>query len=267
MTIAGFERKGWARLPLDDATLNWSQAANRVADRVLADPALRETWLQCEGTWFVGVDALPSAPDGSIDGIPLAAAVQGLTGYRRDLHPAQLSVTFAGYPKPRSGDTEAAFRYRLRRDAAHVDGLIASAQDGRRRIEEPHAFILGLPLNMAPPGASPLVVWEGSHRLIGDALRRAVARSDGPPGAVDITEIYGATRREVFEVCPRVCLTARPGAALVLHRHLLHGIAPWQEQTPALPEGRRRAYFRPLHADGVRGWLSEDAGINPSYAG
>ena len=39
------------------------------------------------------------------------------------LHPAQLSVIYPGYPKPRVGESEAAGRYRVKRDAAHLDGL------------------------------------------------------------------------------------------------------------------------------------------------
>ena len=39
------------------------------------------------------------------------------------LHPAQLSVIYPGYPKPRVGESEAAGRYRAKRDAAHLDWL------------------------------------------------------------------------------------------------------------------------------------------------
>ena len=35
----------------------------------------------------------------------------------KSYHKAQLSVIFPGYPKPRAGDSEASFEYRLKRDA------------------------------------------------------------------------------------------------------------------------------------------------------
>ena len=62
---------------------------------------------------------------------------------------------------------------------------------------------------------------------------------------VDVTEIYQSTRKAVFETCKRVCVHARPGEAYVLHRLVLHGVAPWGTSAIAPPEGRMIAYFRP----------------------
>ena len=263
MDLDHFATHGWLHLPLDPDTLHWAEAAERAGHRVLADPAMRAQWLQCEDTWFVGVDALPTAPDGSIDGVPLAGAAIALLRPLPALHPAQLSVTFPGYPRPRAGDSAASFAYRLKRDAAHVDGIIADGLERRRFVLEPHDFILGLPLNVAPPEASPLVVWEGSHRVMGQALRAAFgAVATDELSRVDVTEVYTNTRRAVFETCNRRPLPARPGEALILHRHLLHGIAPW---VPAPVDGaqslRMMAYFRPLCEGGVRQWLSQSARI------
>ena len=39
----------------------------------------------------------------------------------------------------------------------------------QRMLRERHAWLLGLPLSETSAGASPLVVWEGSHHL----MRRA----------------------------------------------------------------------------------------------
>jgi hypothetical protein len=39
-----------------------------------------------------------------------------------------------------------------------------------------------------------------------------------------------------------------------MHRHLLHGVAPWAAGAKAPPEGRIIAYFRPLMPD-VASWL------------
>ncbi|ASP22435.1 hypothetical protein ANTHELSMS3_03814 [Antarctobacter heliothermus] len=256
MGIRALEARGWTRFDATPESLNWVRAAHGAGRKVLADPAMRAKWLQCEGTWFVGVDVMPSAPDGSIDGVPLAGPAIDALSPLPDLHRAQLSVTYPGYPRPRNGESEAGFRYRLRRDAAHVDGIVAQGADRRRYILEPHAWILGLPLSEADPTASPLVVWEGSHKVMRAALRQAL---DGHPPeewhAVDVTEVYAAARRTCFETCPRVTLPAAPGEAILLHRQTLHGIAPWQEGAKAPPEGRMMAYFRPQMAGGVAAWL------------
>ena len=75
---------------------------------------------------------------------------------------------------------------------------------------------------------------KASHHILGAAFRRALA---GTPQEhlheVDITDIYQSARREVFETCPRIELPAKPGEAYVLHRHCLHGVAPWAETASA----------------------------------
>ena len=122
-------------------------------------------------------------------------------------------------------------------------------------VREPHAWLLGLPLTECGAGASPLVVWEGSHRIMGRAFAGAfgpVAEAERP--ITDITETYQAARREVFATCERVVLHMRPGEAVLLHRHALHGISPWTEGAEAPPEGRIIAYFRPL-TPSVADWL------------
>ena len=172
------------------------------------------------------------------------------------LHPAQVSVIYPGYPRPRAGEGEAAFGYRLRRDAAHVDGVRPEGAARRRFVLEPHSFILGLPLVPASERAAPLVVWEGSHEIMRAAF--AAAFRDRPPEAwrtVDVTEIYQAARREVFESCTRVEVSAAPGEAYVVHRLALHGVAPWAEGEPAGPDGRMIAYFRPECPGGHAEWL------------
>jgi len=170
------------------------------------------------------------------------------------LHPAQLSVMRPGYPQPSEAETPAAFAFRRDRDAAHLDGLLADAAK-RRRIAEPHRWILGMALNETDPEAAPLVVWEGSHRILQAALAKALAPH--PPARwaeVDITDAYTAARRQCFETCRRVAVPSRPGQAVLMHRHLLHGVAPWAAGAKAPPEGRIIAYFRPLMPD-VASWL------------
>jgi hypothetical protein len=235
----------------------WAEAAWKVAAPLVAAPEARARWLRCEGTWFAGVDLLPNDPDGGIGGVPfptsLRDALAGLGLPARGVagapwHRAQVSVTYPGYPRPRAGESPGAARYRMTRDAAHLDGLLPVGPGRRRHLREPHAFILGLPLTESAPAAAPLVVWEGSHRLLGEALAEAVAEeraATGPRalGEIDLTDAYRAARSTAFTRCRRAPLPVRPGEALVLHRHTLHGIAPWSAPPEA---GRAIAYFRPL---------------------
>lgn len=255
MVTGDYAARGWARLPFDATLLFWARAARAAARAALADPALRARWLDCEGTWFVGVDALANDAAGRVAGGPalpegLRAAVEAVHGPLPPLHRAQLSTVFPGYPKPRAGESTAASRYRATRDAAHVDGLLPEGPERRRHLREPHRWILGLPLTDADPEAAPLVVWEGSHAIMREAFAQALAGiAPQAWGAVDLTEAYHAARRTAFETCRRVPLPAAPGDAVLVHRLALHGVAPWGAGAKAAPEGRCIAYFRPLCAD------------------
>ncbi|QYX56434.1 hypothetical protein K1T73_15475 [Roseovarius sp. SCSIO 43702] len=259
--VAGLFARGWVRFPAEAAVETWAHAARAAALLRMADPAHREEWLQCEGTWFVGVDTLPNDAAGAVPGGPplAGAAIDAARDIYGDLplHRGQVSVVYPGYPRPRKGEGEGAFRYRLRRDAAHVDGLHATGPERRRRLIERHAWIMGLPLGAASPGASPLVVWEGSHEIMRTAFRDALAGI--PPerwAEVDLTEPYQAARREAFETCARVELAAAPGEAYLVHRLALHGVAPWGEGATAARDGRMIAYFRPEFEGNDDTWLS-----------
>lgn len=244
---------GWHRIGPDRRIALWAEAALPVGARVLDESA--EEW-RCGGTWFVGVDALPNGPDGRIGGVAFPWQAVGLTPTA--LHPAQLSVVRPGYPRPWAGEDDAAFGFRLRRDAAHLDGLLPVGPQKRRMVKEPHAWILGIPLNDCGAGASPLVLWEGSHLLVASALRAAFAGH--PPqqwSELDITEPYRAARAEVFRTCRRIEVPVRTGEATLLHRHLIHGVAPWAEGASAPEPGRMIAYFRPVMSS-VHDWLAPD---------
>lgn len=244
---------GWRRIGPHPAIAAWAQAAHPLAVAALAaapDP------LRCDGTWAVGLDLLPNAADGSVAGTALPWDVLGLA--REPLHRAQLSAVYPRYPQPEAQETAAAFRFRLRRDAAHLDGLLAIGPDKRRKVHEPHGWILGLPLTDCDSGAAPLVVWSGSHLIMRAALSAALRGL--PPetwGEVDVTETYAAARARVFETCERVELPGRVGEAVLLHRLLVHGVAPWAEGAKAAPEGRIVAYFRP-RVGSVEEWLQQD---------
>ncbi len=245
---------GWLRIGPDPAILAWAEAARGPALAALTEA---EDW-RCGATWWPGIDALPNGRDGAIGGVGLPGSVRSaLLWQPAHWHPAQLSTVRPGYPQPWPPESETAFHYRVRRDAAHVDGLLPIGPDRRRHLREPHAFILGLPLTDADEAASPLTVWEGSH----DVMRRAFAGVLGTvPAAdwpdVDLTEVYHAARREVFATCPRVTLPARPGSAILLHRLTLHGVAPWADGTQAEAPGRIVAYFRPEFTD-ITDWLRQ----------
>lgn len=258
--MTDFGADGWITFPADPALLTWVGVARARALTAVNDPAQRARGLVCEGTWFVGVDALDNDAEGTVDGVPLAGvarqAADALFG-ELPLHRAQVSVTWPGYPRPRAGESDAAFRYRQHRDAAHLDGMLAEGPERRRFMREPHAWILGLPLTACDPGASPLVVWRGSHHVLRRALLRACAEhSPATWSDLDVTDAYTAARAEVFKTCERVELHATPGQAYLVHRLALHGVAPWADGAKAPPEGRMIAYFRPLLPGGAAQWLS-----------
>ena len=262
---------GWIKFPFDRQLAAWVTAAKLSAHSVIADLEMQKQWLQCEGTWFVGVDALPNDLAGRIGGsYPLAGhAVDFIMqnfGTLPALHPAQLSVIYPGYPKPRAKETPAAFRFRQTRDAAHIDGILPQGPDRQRYLVEPHAFVLGIPLNNTAPGASPLVVWPDSPAIVRRHLATAFASvpvEQWPD--VNVTELYAAARREVFATCERLELSAQPGEAYLLHRLALHGVAPWTashshgrkgEEGQKDRESRMVAYFRPPWLAGMQEFLN-----------
>ena len=247
--------KGWIKFAHDAALAAWGEAARQPAWDAVAAPE-NAHWHQCEGTWFVGVDALPNDVSGAV------GQSGPLTGQAHDfaralfgplpLHQAQLSVIYDGYPRPREGESDAAGRYRLKRDAAHLDGLKLEGAERQRRMGEYHAWVLGIPLSES--AASPMVVWEGSHILLHEMLRAAFA---GLPESqwheVDLTARYQALRARIFEECQRVEVCAKPGEAYLMHRFALHGVAPWGAADAA---PRMIAYFRP-EAPSRTDWLNK----------
>ena len=78
MGISMFGTTGWCRFKANDEIKKWANAARKFASGAAQNPALKEKWLQCEGTWYVGVDVLPSDEDGRFDGFELAGPVSEL---------------------------------------------------------------------------------------------------------------------------------------------------------------------------------------------
>ena len=236
----------------DPRTAAWAKAALIEARKVAADPKMqRASNLRHDKTWFVGVDALPNAVDGSIGGTPLAGPWQEDVP-NLPLHNAQLSIIYAGYPRQDAGESDANHRYRRIRSAAHVDGLLPVGAARRRFAQEYHAYILSLPLN--DKAEAPTVVWRDSQQIMQDALRRAIGNAD--PTQVDITDAYQAARKEVFETCEQIPLHLKPGQSALLHPFILHGTQAWGDGTDPSGEGRIIAFFRPECAGGAAQWLA-----------
>lgn len=246
------EGEGWKIIGPDLEILAWASAALPVARAEIA--ASRIAW-RSGGTWFVGLDALPNDMNGDIAGTAFPWSALPLDPV--PLHAAQLSTIRAGYPLRERGESDAAFRFRHDRDAAHLDGLLAVGPARRRMMREPHAWILGLPLTDCGPAASPLVLWDGSAPVIHRALARAFAGQ--PPatwGEIDVTGPYQAARRQVFEQCRRIEVHVVPGEATLLHPMTIHGVAPWGASGPVeVQDDRIIAYFRPQCAT-VADWMN-----------
>lgn len=245
-----FLTQGFLRFPAGPDMLSWARHARAFAAVAARDPAQAE-WLRCGGTWFVGVDALPNDEQGRIAGGPPLAgtAIDFIRdGLKHDLplHRAQVSVCYPGYPQPSPEESEAAFNFRRNRDAAHVDGLHGEGPDKRRHLKEPHAYILGIGLTEQSPDAAPLTVWEGSH-LIMKPVFESILSGKTPESwsGIDVTAPYQEARRRAFDTCRRTVLPSAPGEAVLLHRHLLHGVARWGDAATSGPDGRMIAYFRP----------------------
>lgn len=261
--------RGWARFPHEPAVEAWARHADRAAAAAEADPAFAE-WRRCRGAWFVGVNALSNDETGRLPGGPpltgaAVAAARAMIGAPFAFDRAQASICREGYPRKGEEESDAAFAFRRDRDAAHVDGLLRVMPGRRRRLKEAHGFILGLPLNDAPEGGAPFVIWEGSHRIMAEAFRAALAGTPARdwPG-VDLTDAYRAARRRCFETCRRVEIAARPGEAYLVHRHALHGVAPWRGG----PGRRAVAYFRPDPFPGAGfGWWLDDPIRPPAPVG
>ena len=241
---------GWRQIAPHPAIAAWAAAARPRAIAALADT---DEPLRCGGTWAVGLDLLPNAPDGALGGVDFPWGAVGLVPEL--LHRGQVSTVYPGYPRPSDQETDAANRFRMRRDSAHLDGLLAVGPEKRRMVKEPHGWILGIPLNTCSAGAAPLVAWQGSAEILRAALLAAFG--DAPAeqwGDLDVTAAYTAARKRIFDTCQRTELPAAPGEATLMHRLTLHGVAPWAKDATAPADGRIIAYFRPVMGS-VQEWL------------
>lgn len=257
-----FLAEGFCRFAHDDSLARWVEQALPAARATLTAPE-HAGWWRCGDTWFVGVNALPNDATGAVLG---GAPLQGraIDFIRRDLglgdfdwDRAQVSVVRPGYPRPMGTESAAAFRYRVERDAAHVDGVKREGPRRRRRLLGHHRFVLGIPMVASAPGAAPLVVWARSHELVRQAMLARLGDIEPRDWRrEDLTELYRDLRERVFASCERIELPAQPGEAYLVHRLALHGIAPWSGPADAGADGRMVLYFRPESEPG-EGWLTD----------
>jgi hypothetical protein len=257
-----FFAKGWCRFAHDPELAAWIETTLPAARATVSDPA-NANWLRYQGTWFAGVNVLPNDETGAVPGgwplsgnaVDFIHSVLEIAEIAWDK--AQVSICYPGYPKPMDGETEGQHRFRRDRDAAHVDGLLGLGSPKRRFLKEPHQFILGLPMVEASPGASPFVIWEGSHEIMREAFTRAFAgHTPASWPDIDITDIYVSARKHCFDTCRRLEIHALPGEACIVHRLALHGVAPWAADAMAGPDGRMICYFRPA-MDDLGEWLKQ----------
>ena len=256
-----YQTRGWLKFDFDPVLNDWVDWTLPYAKQCLSDESLAEWW-RYQNTWFVGVNALANDKEGSIDSGPVLSGVavdfmrQWLNFSLQDLDQAQVSAIFSGYPKPHHSDSEAGFKYRLNRDAAHVDGLLKLGANGERYALEYHQYILAIPLNSVSALASPLVLWEKSHLLMRDRFQKffdQYQKSEWPSTAVN--EIYQQTRREIFMNFKRIEVSVQPGQALLIDRHMLHGTSPWRAEQGQDECGRLIAFFRPQYKS-MQDWLA-----------
>ena len=263
MGLKTLRQRGWTKFGQDAAISDWVAHVQPIAAQIASDPKQITSWLRHGGTWFAGVNVLPNDPTGRLNGGPaLAGTALELLKFLHGpltLDRAQISVMYPGYPAYDGSESEAAHRYREVRCAAHVDGLLPEGPDRRRFIQEPHQFVLGVPLVTVSEQASPMVVWDGSHHIIRAAFKSVLDTvSVQDWSRIDMTEIYHQARKDCFEQCNRVTVIAAPGECYLLHRLALHGIAPWGDKATAPEEGRMIAYFRPENDGNLYDWLNGD---------
>ncbi len=253
--LGEYRTRGWTEFASHPSTLAWATACAAFAARVAKDPA-HDSWWRCARTWFVGVNILPNADDGSVGALAIPPLAGPATDFLSDqlgyqtlaLDAAQISIVTSDYPGHGDEESAAAYRYRIARCAAHMDGLERILPGRRRRLSETHGFLLGIPLSDAGPEQGAFVVWEGSHEVMRAAFKERFA---GVPAdewrGIDITDTYTDARQRVFDTCKATEIAPGLGCAYVMHPLALHGIAPWRG---ADGPPRAVAYFRPDTVEG-----------------
>ena len=259
-----FNQTGWGVFGKEVCIFNWaSQARKNVWERLLLKD-FENDQLRCGGTWFVGTNFLNNDKFGGLGKVTFKGqSVQAITQRYGSMFQtwdqAQISICFKGYPQPMAGESHTSFKYRKNRFNAHVDGILPVGLIKRRYAREYHAFILGIPLVNYNKFAAPVVVWEGSHKIMHDCLSKQLIELDtGLWKSEDITGIYNEARREIFLKCKPQIVTVPVGGSYLIHRLALHGVMPWAENGKSGDGGRMIAYFRPQFSQ-AKFWLNRMA--------
>ncbi len=127
---------GWCQFEFDPLLFEWVRTALAPARETLHSEQ-HARWHRYQNTWFAGVNAMPNDGQGAVAGsgplrgraVEFIEAELGLRDFTWDA--AQVSVCYPGYPQPMEGESSAKTRFRLDRDAAHVDGLLPLGADRR----------------------------------------------------------------------------------------------------------------------------------------
>ena len=270
MSTTLFPESGWVKFDHDSKLASWQQLALPAAIESVTSEHNKQ-WHRQQGTWFVGVNALPNDAQGRIAGskalsgaavnflrryVQSAFGILDLTSTGIEWDRAQVSVCYPDYPKKSPEESDTAHLFRLQHDAAHVDGLLRARGSKARYLREHHAFILGIPLSKYSANAAPFVVWENSHTIIQQRLRERFSEVPVQDWHnEDISQAYIQARREVFTVCDRKEIYAQPGESFAVHRLAVHGMAPWAKHASSDSSGRMIAYFRPQIIDAWQ-WLN-----------
>ncbi len=256
--IEQYTNHGFCLFEHDAAILNWVDSVLPAA-RKAVKAKQNQHWFRHGDTWFVGVNVLPNDRYGRLSNGPRLTGTavnfieKVITKKSLNLDRAQISVCYPEYPLPSSDESDSAFAYRLRRDAAHVDGIMRQGE--HRYLVERHDYIFALPVTQFSHDAAPFVVWKGSHKIIQAALSNFLA---GFPVAqwntVPVNDVYNEARKKVFADCQRIELALKPGQSFVGHRHILHGTASWGSSASSGPDGRMLCFFRP-ESFSIKQWV------------
>ena len=261
-----FQQKGWRFLDDDGEFRPWINAAKRNIVSKFKNKQYDMGQLRSGSTWFVGINFLDNGPKGDIKGVPFSSKIQ--SDIRRQFgsliecwDQGQVSICWPGYPRRDLTETLNSFKYRVKKYASHVDGLIPTGNKRRRFAREFHAFILGIPIINSTSHSAPIIVWEGSHLIFRDLFKTLYSGlSEFEVNNLDITEIYQECRRKVFSTCSASIVCCDKNRPYILDRHRLHGVLPWVDATRNLSvtsdtprseidplAGRAVIYFRPQY--------------------
>ncbi len=256
-----YSGKGWASFPFDPNLYDWAIKVHTLVTKKINSTEGQRKKLRCGDTWFPGVNFLENDSFGNIDG---ALFPEKLLKFIKHHEPnfggifdkGQISICYTGYPRRMNSESKSSFDFRRNRYAAHIDGILPVGKTRRRFIKEYHSFILGIPINQAGKEASPCVIWEGSHEIIKNELRKYKRlRKISNWGNEDITEFYNDLRKKIFSSCEVKEIWVPMGHAYIINRLSLHGIMPWNQKPKGDENSRMIAYFRPDLKNGQKRWL------------